>query len=189
MSEEIRLRPVVESDLPLLERIYDDPVDASEFGFTGFNNQGHIRRRFEAGFITVDGGKLAIVRDATPEDGRAVFEAQGDVFCGDVGWHRVLTGPNSATWNIGIGILAKERGKGYGTRAQRLLVEYLFSHTLFNRIEAGTETANIAEQRALEKAGFTREGVIRGASFRGGAWRDMVSYSVVRADMDLEGLK
>jgi RimJ/RimL family protein N-acetyltransferase len=177
MSEVIRLRPVVESDLPLLERIYDDPVDASEFGFSGYNNPGHIRKRFEEGFISTNGGKLAIVRDAT------------DVFVGDVGWHRVITGPNSATWNIGIGILAKERGKGYGTRAQRLLVEYLFSHTLFYRIEAGTEVGNIAEQRALEKAGFTREGVIRGASFRAGAWRDMVSYSITRADVDLDALK
>ena len=194
MNDVVRLRPVVESDLPLLERIYDDPVDASEFGFSGYNNPGHIRRRFEAGFITMDGGKLAIVRDAAPGGSDEADETDeagklGDVFVGDVGWHRVITGPNSATWNIGIGILAKERGKGYGTRAQRLLVEYLFSHTLFNRIEAGTEVDNIPEQRALEKAGFTREGVIRGASFRGGAWRDMVSYSFVRADVDLDGLK
>ena len=187
MSDQVRLRPVDESDLPLLERIYDDPVDASEFGFSGYNNPGHIRRRFEAGFITMDGGKLAIVRDAAPS-GSDTAGKLGDVFVGDVGWHRVVTGPNSATWNIGIGILAKERGKGYGSRAQRLLVEYLFAHTLFNRIEATTEVDNIAEQRALEKAGFTREGVIRGASFRGGAWRDMVSYSVVRADVHAAGL-
>ena len=187
MSDEIRLRPLVESDLPLLERIYDDPVDASEFGFSGYNNPGHIRRRFEAGFISVDGGKLAIVRDVVP-GGPDKAGKTGDVFVGDVGWHRVITGPNSATWNIGIGILARERGKGYGSRAQRLLVEYLFSHTLFHRIEATTEVANIAEQRALEKAGFTREGVLRGASFRGGAWRDMVSYSTVRTDLDLDEL-
>jgi RimJ/RimL family protein N-acetyltransferase len=183
MSDAVRLRPVAESDLPLMERIYDDPVDASEFGFVGYNNPGHIRRRFEAGFITMDGGKLAIVRDVSPSEPGEGGEL-GDVFVGDVGWHRVITGMNSATWNVGIGILAKERGKGYGSRAQRLLAEYLFSHTLFNRIEASTEVDNIAEQRALEKAGFTREGVLRGASFRGGLWRDMVSYSIVRADVD-----
>lgn len=187
MSDAIRLRPVVESDLPLMSRIYEDPVDASKFGFSGYNNPGHIRRRFEAGLITVEGGKLAIARDADPDQPSEAGEL-GDVFVGDVGWHRVITGPNCATWNIGIGILAKERGKGYGSRAQRLLVEYLLSHTLFNRIEATTEVENIAEQRALEKAGFTREGVLRGASFREGAWRDMVSYSVVRADVDPRSL-
>ena len=183
----IRLRPVVESDLPRLERIYDDPVDASEFGFYGYKDPGHMRRRFDEGFIGDGGGKLAIVRDAGPgEDG---VGERGDVFVGDVGWHRMTTGPTSWSWNIGIGLLAAERGKGYGTRAQRLLVQYLFAHTQVNRIEAGTEVANIAEQRALEKAGFTREGVLRGSCFRGGAWRDMVSYSILRADVDLGELK
>jgi len=38
-----------------------------------------------------------------------------------------------------------------------------------NRIEASTEITNIGEQRALERAGFTREGVLRGATFQGGA--------------------
>jgi len=42
--------------------------------------------------------------------------------------------------------------------------------------------ANIAEQRALEKAGFTREGVMRGIGWRGGSWRDGVMYSLLRTD-------
>ncbi|MEU4725631.1 GNAT family protein [Nonomuraea dietziae] len=75
------------------------------------------------------------------------------------------------------------RGKGYGTEAQRRLVRYLFEHTTANRIQASTEIENIAEQRALEKAGFTREGVLRGCGFRAGAWRDGVLYSVIRSDL------
>jgi RimJ/RimL family protein N-acetyltransferase len=60
---------------------------------------------------------------------------------------------------------------------------YLFAHTQANRVEAQTETGNVAEQRALEKAGFTREGILRGSIFRGGQWRDMVSYSMIRSDL------
>ena len=93
------------------------------------------------------------------------------------------TGPTSHCWNIGIGLLERARGRGYGTRAQRLIAEYLFAHTQVNRIEAETETGNLAEQRALEKAGFTREGVLRGAIFRDGQWHDMVSYSMIRSDL------
>jgi len=37
-----------------------------------------------------------------------------------------------------------------------------------------------AEQRALEKAGFTREGILRGATYRAGQWHDQVIYSVLR---------
>lgn len=44
----------------------------------------------------------------------------------------------------------------------------------------------MAEQRALEKAGFTREGVLRGTTFRQGRWHDQVIYSVLRAEVTLD---
>jgi RimJ/RimL family protein N-acetyltransferase len=175
MSETMRLRPLVNSDLDLLERLVEDPEEAGEFGFFGFRDPGSLRRQFaERGFISAEGGRLAI---AAGDDGR---------FVGEVQWHQVLQGPASPCWNIGISLLSAERGRGYGKRAQRLLAEYLFANTQVNRVEASTEVTNLAEQRALERAGFTREGVLRGACFRGGAWRDMVMYSVVRSDAALK---
>jgi Acetyltransferases, including N-acetylases of ribosomal proteins len=39
-----------------------------------------------------------------------------------------------------------------------------------------------AEQWALSKAGFAREGVLRGYGFRDGEWRDAVMYSILRED-------
>jgi RimJ/RimL family protein N-acetyltransferase len=44
------------------------------------------------------------------------------------------------------------------------------------------DLGNIAEQRALEKIGFAREGVMRGIGWRDGAWRDGVTYSLLRTD-------
>jgi RimJ/RimL family protein N-acetyltransferase len=84
---------------------------------------------------------------------------------------------------MGIGLLPEARGKGWGTQAHRELVRYLFAHTTVVRIEADTEAENIAEQRALEKAGFTREGVLRSVGFRDGRWRDGVRYSILRDDL------
>lgn len=52
-------------------------------------------------------------------------------------------------------------GGALGTAAQRLLVDYLFAHSPVVRLEADTETGTVAEKRSLEKAGFTREGVMR----------------------------
>ena len=74
----------------------------------------------------------------------------------------------------------KMRGHGFGSLAQRLLVDYLFATTSVNRIEASTDVDNLAEQRALEKAGFVREGVLRGAQYRASAWHDLAIYAVVR---------
>jgi RimJ/RimL family protein N-acetyltransferase len=48
------------------------------------------------------------------------------------------------------------------------------------RIEAGTQPDNVAEQKALEKAGFRREGVMRAVEFRAGGYRDGVLYSRIR---------
>lgn len=174
MGELVALRPVAERDLDLLERLHCDPDETGEFGFFGHRNPGVLRRQWaEAGFLTPQGGRLAVV-------------GRDDRFVGEVQWHEVLQGPDSPCWNIGVGLLAAERGRGHGTRAQRLLAIYLFNHTKANRVEASTERANAAEQRALEKAGFTREGVLRGACFRAGAWRDMVLYSIVRSDLGTE---
>jgi RimJ/RimL family protein N-acetyltransferase len=49
-----------------------------------------------------------------------------------------------------------------------------------NRLEAGTDLENIAEQRALQKAGFEREGVARQSQYRDGRYHDMVIFSRIR---------
>ena len=97
-------------------------------------------------------------------------------------WRKHQSTPAGFSWEIGIALLPQARGRGYGTQAQRLLAQYLFAHTTVHRIWAGTEVGNIAEQRALEKAGFAREGVVRGAGWRDGTWRDGVIYSLLRTD-------
>src|ERR1700733_14490877 len=91
---------------------------------------------------------------------------KGDDTLGFVAWRRRSYGPHSPCWIVSIALKPEARGHGHGTEAQRQLTRYLFAHTQAHRIEAGTELTNVGEQRALEKAGFTREGVLRG----GGSW-------------------
>ncbi len=103
---------------------------------------------------------------------------------GTIGWHAVWNGPTPASrcWNIGISLVPEARGHGFGGEAQRMVAEHLFATTDANRVEASTDADNMAEQRALEKAGFVREGVARGAQFRAGAQHDLVTYSRLRDD-------
>jgi RimJ/RimL family protein N-acetyltransferase len=79
-------------------------------------------------------------------------------------------------------LFPEHRSRGLGTAAQRLLTEYLFATTLANRLQAITDTENLAEQRALGRSGFQREGVMRGLAFIGGRWRDGVLYARLRDD-------
>ena len=173
MSDHVRLRPVAEDDLVVLDRFNEGPEAASTFGWLGWQSPGQWRRRWaENGLLGDDGGQLMVVR--------------GTDRLGYVSWRRIQTARTSFCWSMGIALLPEARGQGYGTEAQRLLVRYLFAHSQLNRVEAATEVGNIAEQRALEKAGFTREGVLRGIAFRNGRWRDGVLFSVLRDEVELD---
>jgi RimJ/RimL family protein N-acetyltransferase len=114
--------------------------------------------------------------------GQLIVETIAGEPVGTVSWHAVRYGPNpeSTALNVGINLIPAARGRGLGAVAQRMLAEYLFAQTSVNRIEAMTDVDNVAEQRSLEKAGFTREGTAVGAQFRAGRWHDLVVYSIVR---------
>jgi RimJ/RimL family protein N-acetyltransferase len=121
---------------------------------------------------------------AAGDIGRMVVALDDGTPIGSVSWHAVSYGPNrrSVAWNIGITLLPDHRGRGHGAAAQRLLADHLFATTDANRIEASTDTANLAEQRALERAGFRPEGLLRGAQYRAGAWHDLVLFARLRGD-------
>lgn len=79
-----------------------------------------------------------------------------------------------------MGVAPEHRGTGIGTAAQGLLVEYLLDHTTAHRIEALTNDANIGEQKALERLGFQREGLMRGRSFLRGKYVGVLNCSAFR---------
>ncbi|MFG2867374.1 GNAT family N-acetyltransferase [Streptomyces sp. NPDC048338] len=170
MSDEITLRPVTADDLDLYEREFSGPDGWGVHQWFGFQPTADLRRRFaENGLLGPDGGLLSV--------------AEGDRTVGRVKWFPGTWGPADLTnWSLAIGLVPSARGRGIGTRAQQLLVEYLFDHTRADRIQAWTDHDNVAEQRALEKAGFVEEGVLRSAVWRGGQWNDLVIYSVLRAE-------
>ena len=112
-----------------------------------------------------------------------VTDAVG-LLLGSVGWRPVLYGPSAGcqALDIGISLHPETWGRGHGTRAQRMLADYLFATTPVHRVQASTDVDNVGEQRALERAGFRREGVLRGAQWRRGAYHDLVGYARLRTD-------
>jgi len=167
----VSLRRVTEGDLDIIERLTQDPASTGEFAWFGWFDVQRWRREWaENRMLGMDGGALMV--------------CGGEQRLGFVVWRRRPATVTAYFWEIGIAMLPEARGHGHGSRAQRLLAEYLFAHTPVHRIEASTEVGNVPEQRALEKAGFSREGVSRGTGWRGGAWRDGVTYSILRTDLD-----
>ena len=169
----VRLQPLRDKDLGLLERFATDPAFSEPFEWGGFRSPEVLRRRWEEdGLLESDPHYLAVVDDNDEALGLVMWE-QGS---------RGLGG--SGVWVVGILLAPEHRGRGIGTAAQRLLAEYLFETTQAHRLLAFTEATNTAEQRALEKCGFQREGVFRQGGFRGGEWRDVFAYGLLRAEFN-----
>ncbi|MFF3312425.1 GNAT family N-acetyltransferase [Streptomyces sp. NPDC002952] len=166
------LRPVTAGDLDLFEGEFATQDGTGAFQWFGFTPAHRLRARHEQdGLLSPDGGVLTVTV-AGAVAGRVEWFASA--------WGRPDT---STCWTLAIGLFPAARGRGTGTLAQRLLARYLFAHTRAERLQAWTDQANLAEQRALHRAGFTREGVLRSAQWRGGRWHDQVLYSLLRTDL------
>ncbi|UCG36966.1 MAG: GNAT family N-acetyltransferase [Candidatus Bathyarchaeota archaeon] len=96
--------------------------------------------------------------------------------------HFTLTHPVGKLLEIGYSLIPSERGKGYCTEAVQIMVDYLFLSRDVIRVQACTDTRNVASQRVLEKAGFKKEGLMRKYFFLRGGFRDAYLYSILREE-------
>ncbi|WP_162292983.1 GNAT family N-acetyltransferase [Actinophytocola xinjiangensis] len=87
-------------------------------------------------------------------------------------------------WNQGFHLLPTVQGRGLSSRGGLLLARYLFDTTEMDRIQAVTDPENVPARRGLEGAGFRLEGRVRGVVRRAGVPRDLLMYSMMRADLD-----
>jgi RimJ/RimL family protein N-acetyltransferase len=166
---DLHLRPFEETDLEVLDRFAKDPSFSAPFEWSGFRSAAKFRQRWEEdAFLDKDPHYLVVAEESA---------------LGWVMWERPYRGMGkSDVWVIGILLAPEHRGRGVGTSAQQLLVDHLFETTTAHRICAFTEAENLAEQRALEKSGFRREGVLRQAGFVRGDYRDAVIYGLLRTE-------
>ena len=102
----------------------------------------------------------------------------GNVKLGPIDWiHRKAT----------FGILIGERefwGKGIGTEATRMMVEYGFFQLNLNRIELGVHVENEAAIRIYQKAGFQIEGRFRKSVFHEGTYKDSLWMGLLRSEYE-----
>lgn len=98
--------------------------------------------------------------------------------CG-INWYDWKNG----TAEVGIFIGDKRyRGKGYGTDAMKVLINFLFQHTNINRIQLATYSFNERAIKSYLKCGFKEEGRLRQRVFRHGKYHDEVLMGLLRED-------
>lgn len=89
----------------------------------------------------------------------AIVDVGGGACAGSIGLR--VTVPAFRTAELGYGLRSGWRGRGFATRAVRLLADWAFARAGIARLELGTAVGNVASQRVAERAGFRREGIAR----------------------------
>jgi RimJ/RimL family protein N-acetyltransferase len=79
---------------------------------------------------------------------------------------------------IGYWVLPHARRGRFGTRIARLLAEHAFALGV-ERVAAYVNVGNVASERVLERAGYTREGVVRSLPVPSGRRVDKTLFSLL----------
>jgi len=70
-------------------------------------------------------------------------------------------------------------GKGIATEAIRLATRFGFERLALHRVQAVVNAANVRSAKALERAGYVREGAAREKLWTGQGWSDQLSYGIL----------
>ena len=76
-------------------------------------------------------------------------------------------------------------GHGYATEAARVLLGWAYEILDLNRVQAETDTRNLASARVLEKLGFVREGTLREDCVVDGEVSDSWVFGLIRREWQL----
>jgi RimJ/RimL family protein N-acetyltransferase len=103
---------------------------------------------------------------------------KNDRIIGEAGLLRMYPAWRTTDLSIIIGE-SEEWGKGYGTEAINLLLEYAFGYLNFHRVAVGVVGFNEEALQFYEKVGFTREGIQRDGYYFNHDYHDFVMMSLL----------
>jgi ribosomal-protein-alanine N-acetyltransferase len=175
-TERLSLRAFNEGDIPAIVRLADDPEISKNtlkipHPYTEADARAWLAIQ-EQELRTGTGASFAITgNDDDPLMGACGLEIAPEHRRGELGY-----------W-LGRGFW----GKGYATEAVAAVIGWGFETLDLNRISAAHFSDNPASGRVLEKIGMRLEGLLRRHVFRGGEFRDMVMYGILREEWEGRG--
>jgi RimJ/RimL family protein N-acetyltransferase len=166
VGERVYLRPLEKGDLPYIQKWANDPEIRSLTGEVKPMSRAQAEAFYER--VKNDDQRVWFIV-ALRENDRAIGEA---------GLLRMF--PAWRTTDLSIIIGERDaQGKGHGTEAINLLLDYAFGYLNFHRVSIGVVGFNEAALRFYEKAGFRREGIQRDGYYYGHEYHDFVMMSIL----------
>ena len=83
---------------------------------------------------------------------------------------------------VGCDIFSEFRGKGFGTKAMQLTINYCFDVLNMHRLHLSVAAYNEAAKRIYTKVGFTEEGLQKDALYRWGKYNDYIMMSLIKGE-------
>ena len=164
---EVVLRALEPGDVPRLYEYRNDPETTRDLvGFSVHYSHAALAAWLASHAARTDEALWAI---AARDDDRCL---------GHVGLYQLDHRIRKASFGVLIGERAA-RGRGLGKAVTRAVVDYGFAELNLHRIELDVLATNARAIHIYESLGFQREGVLRHAQFRGGAYVDLVLMAVL----------
>ena len=159
-GEKIYLRPLeVETDLELLYKGENDPQVRDALFLALPASRENLRNRLQEWTKSKEIIAFTIIEPRTESPiGMTAFFRVDYIHRAAVFYLALL---NSTYW-----------GKGFGSEVTYLMVEYAFNTLNLNRIQLHVCAENSAAIKIYQKVGFNREGILRQAMYRQGAFVD-----------------
>lgn len=168
VGERVRLRGLQEEDLPTLARWEMDPGRmATSWDRVAPPSEAAAKDRI-AKWCTNDKDDLGFAIETLDDPPTLV---------GNVGLFGAR--PKDRCAPIALALGREHVGRGYGTDAMRVIVDYGFREMGLHRIQLDVWSFNLAASRAYAKAGFVEEGRRRASFWHDGQWYDAVMMSVL----------
>lgn len=173
------------------ELVYLRPLEREDLNdrYLGWLNDPEVTRFMETGIFPTTREDLVRFWEtvtASPNDViLAVADVEDDVHIGNVKLGPIHWVHRVAEFGIMIGDKARW-GRGRGTEATRLMVEYGFEELNLRKITLGVLEGNAAAQRSYEKVGFVVEGRQRAQVVRGGRTLDRIVMGLLREEGERE---
>ena len=169
---DVTLRPLEATDIPSLWELYDEKI--FEFMLNKIETYEHLEQWLQIGILQMNKAKTALTYAIENSDTKEVM-----------GTTRI--------YNIDHDNFACEIGSTfYGRKYQRthvnttskyLLLKHCFENLGMIRVQFKTDELNIKSQRAIERIGGTKEGVLRNERIRSnGIVRNAVVYSIIESE-------
>ncbi|WP_329253743.1 GNAT family protein [Streptomyces canus] len=146
----LRLRPFTEADAASLYALHSSAHVLRYWDSPPWTEPARAQR-FIAACRTIEeegtGARVAVDRVS---DGAFIG------WCGLTRWN-----PDFRSASLGYVFDAAAWGHGYATETTHAVLRWAFATLDLNRVQAETDTRNVASGRVLEKLGFVREGTLR----------------------------